>query len=76
MKLIIQAESMGLKAHVMGGIEHEAIKNILNAKGHFVMVAISIGLQGTLDGQDEAIVAREKSPRERKEDAYLNDQTL
>ena len=76
MKLIIQAESMGLKAHVMGGIEREAIKNILNAKGHFVMVAISIGQQGTLDGQEEAIVAREKSPRERKEDAYLIDQTL
>ena len=76
MKLIIQAESMGLKAHVMGGIEHESIKGILKADGHFVMVAISIGQQGTLDGQEDAIVAREKSPRERKEDAYLIDQTL
>ena len=71
MKLIIQSESMGLKAHVMGGIDHEAIKNILNAQDHFVMVAISIGMQGVLEGQEEAIVEREKSPRERKEDAYL-----
>ena len=76
MKLIIQAESMGLKAHVMGGIDHEAIKNILNANDHFVMVAISIGLQGTLDGQEEAIVTREKAPRERKGDAYLIKQSL
>ena len=76
MKLIIQAESMGLKAHVMGGIDHEAIKNILNANDHFVMVAISIGLQGTLDGQEEAIVTREKALRERKGDAYLIKQSL
>jgi nitroreductase len=74
MKLIIQAESMGLKAHVMGGIDHEGIKNILNAKDHFVMVAISIGLQGSLEGQEEAIVTREKAPRERKADAYLINQ--
>ena len=71
MKLIIQSESMGLKAHVMGGIDHEAIKNILNAQDHFVMVAISIGRQGVIEGQEEVIVEREKTPRERKEDAYL-----
>ena len=71
MKLIIQAESMGLKAHVMGGIDHEAIKNILGAENHFVMVAISIGAQGSTEGQEEAIVTREKAPRERKADAYL-----
>jgi nitroreductase len=76
MKLIIQAESMGLKAHVMGGIDHEGIKNILNAKNHFVMVVISIGLQGSLKGQEEAIVTREKAPRERKSDAYLINQTF
>jgi nitroreductase len=76
MKLIIQAESMGLKAHVMGGIDHEGIKNILNAKNHFVMVVISIGLQGSLEGQEEAIVTREKAPRERKSDAYLINQKL
>lgn len=76
MKLIIQAESMGLKAHVMGGIDHEAIKTILHAEDHFVMVAISIGLQGSVEGREEAIVTREKTPRERKSDAYLLNQTL
>ena len=74
MKLIIQAESMGLKAHVMGGIDHEAIKEILGAENHFVMVAISIGAQGSTEGQEEAIVTREKAPRERKADAYLINQ--
>ncbi len=76
MKLIIQAEAMGLKAHVMGGIDREVIKNILNAKNHFVMVSIAIGLQGNLVGQEDAIVIREKAPRERKADAYLINQTL
>jgi nitroreductase len=74
MKLIIQAESMGLKAHVMGGIDHEAIKEILGAENHFVMVAISIGSQGSTEGHEEAIITREKAPRERKADAYLINQ--
>lgn len=74
MKLIIQAESMGLKAHVMGGIDHEGIRKILNAADHFVMVAVSIGIQGSLEGQEEAIVTREQAPRERKTDAYLINQ--
>jgi nitroreductase len=76
MKLTIQAESMGLKAHVMGGIDHEAIKNILSADDHFVMVAIAIGHQGSVDGQEQTIVAREKAPRERKSDAYLINPSL
>ena len=76
MKLTMQAESMGLKAHVMGGINHALIGELLGAKDHFVMVAIAIGLQGTTEGQEDAIVAREKTPRERKADAYLIDQKL
>lgn len=76
MKLIMQAESMGLKAHVMGGINHNRIGEILGATDHFVMVAITVGKQASLEGQEEAIIAREKSPRERKADAYLIDQKL
>lgn len=76
MKLIMQAESMGLKAHVMGGINHELIAEILEAKDHFVMVAITVGKQGSLQGQDEAIINRETAPRVRKDDAYLINQKL
>ena len=76
MKLIMQAESMGLKAHVMGGINHELIAEILGAKDHFVMVAITVGKQGSLEGREEAIVTREKTPRARKDDAYLINQKL
>lgn len=76
MKLIIQSEEMGLKSHVMGGIDHQQIAEILNAKDHFVMVAITFGKQGSLEGQEEAIVTREQAPRQRREDAYLINQTL
>lgn len=76
MKLIIQAESMGLKAHVMGGIDHKLIAQLLGAQDHFVMVAIAIGKQGSTQGQEEAIVTREKAERERKEDAYLINQSF
>lgn len=76
MKLTLQAESMGLKAHVMGGVEKPIIEKILNATNHFVMSVIAIGQQGSTEGQEEAIVTREQTPRERREDAYLIDQAL
>ena len=76
MKLTLQAESMGLKAHVMGGVEKPVIEKILNCTNHFVMSVIAIGNQGSTEGQDEAIVTRERSPRERRTDAYLINQTL
>lgn len=76
MKLIIQAEEMGLKSHVMGGIDHLQIAEILDSTDHFVMVAITIGKQGSIEGQEEAIVTREQAPRQRREDAYLINQTL
>lgn len=76
MKFIIQSEAMGLKSHVMGGIDHAKIAEILSAKDHFVMVAIAVGKQAPLEGQEEAIVTREQTPRVRKEDAYLINETL
>ena len=76
MKLIMQSESMGLKSHVMGGIDRDKIAEILNATDHFVMVAIAIGKQAPLEGQDEAIITREQTPRVRKDDAYLINKVL
>jgi nitroreductase len=76
MKLTLQAESMGLKAHVMGGVDKPVIEKILNSSNHFVMSVIAIGQQGGTEGQDEAIITREKTPRERRTDAYLINQTL
>lgn len=76
MKLTIQAESMGLKAHIMGGVERTVIEKILNSSNHFVMSVIAIGKQGSIEGQEEAIITREQTPRERRADAYLIDQVL
>jgi hypothetical protein len=52
------------------------IEKILNSSNHFVMSVIAIGQQGSIEGQDEAIVTREQTPRERRTDAYLINQTL
>jgi len=76
MKLIMQAESMGLKAHVMTGIFPEEISKVINAQDHWVMSLIAIGKQDTTEGQEEAIVERENTPRERNADSYLINQTL
>lgn len=76
MKLTLQAESMGLKAHVMGGVDKSVIEQILGSTNHFVMSVIAIGRQGSTQGQDEAIVTREKAPRERRTDAYQINEAL
>jgi hypothetical protein len=60
----------------MGGVERSVIEEILNSSNHFVMSVIAIGKQGSTAGQDEAIVTREKAPRERRADAYQLNQTL
>jgi nitroreductase len=65
-QLAIQAEHMGLRAHYMGGILHEEIAKIVGATDHWVVVVITIGLQGELEGNEEAIIERETAVRNRK----------
>lgn len=65
-QLVLQAEHMGLRAHYMGGILREEIAQIIGATDHWVVVVITIGLQGDIEGSDEAIVERERATRTRK----------
>ncbi len=78
MQLVIQAESMGLKSHFMGGILPEEIATLLNVTEHWVVCVIAVGKQGSIEGASEELVARETSARSRlsSEDTYRINQTL
>ena len=77
-QLVTQVESMGLKAHFMGGIVPEKITELLNVSEHAVICVIALGKQGSTLGKDEAIVSREKAPRTRNSssDVYVIDSAL
>ena len=77
-QLVTQAESMGLKAHYMGGIVPEKIRADLNVWEHEVVCVIAVGKQGSIVGKDEAIVSRETAPRTRNNSSeiYVIDSTL
>lgn len=77
-QLALQAEHMGLRAHYMGGILHDEIAKVVGATDHWVVVVITIGLQGELEGNDAAIVERETAVRTRKPatDIYQIDKPL
>jgi len=77
-QMVIQAEALGLKSHYMGGIVHEAIADIVAADDHWVVCVIAIGYQGDLEGNEQAIIEREESERERKApaDVYRLDEAL
>lgn len=67
MQLVIQAQSMGLHSHFMGGILSEQIAQILNAKDHWVVCVIAIGKQGSIEGASDELTARETAARSRLE---------
>ena len=77
-QLVTQVESMGLKAHFMGGIVPEKIREDLKVAEHEVVCVIALGKQGSILGKDEAIVSRETAPRTRNNssDVYVIDSTL
>ena len=77
-QLVTQVESMGLKAHFMGGIVPEKITELLNVSEHAVICVIAIGKQGSTEGHEDAIVALERAARSRNNpsDIYLIDATL
>ena len=77
-QLVTQVESMGLKAHFMGGIVPEKITELLKVSEHAVVCVIAIGKQGSTEGHEDAIVVRERAPRTRNSssDVYLIDATL
>lgn len=67
-QLIIQAVSMGLFAHIMGGIDYQATRERLNIPAsHDILCGIAVGYQG--DGSDletESLRLRETETRTRK----------
>lgn len=67
MQLVIQAESMGLKSHFMGGIIQEEIAQVLSVKDHWVVCVITVGKQGSIEGISEELRARETAARSRVE---------
>lgn len=70
-QMVIQAESMGLRAHYMGGIVKDAIAELVGAEDQWVVCVITLGHQGDLEGHDAAIVERERTPRSRKDSASV-----
>ena len=70
-QLVTQVESMGLRAHYMGGIEHDALSITLNAVDRDVVCVIAIGKQGSLANQTEKLITRETTPRSRLEPSAI-----
>lgn len=65
MQMVLQAESMGLRSHFMGGILQDQILEILQANDFWVICVIAIGKQASIDGAAPEIVERELSVRSR-----------
>ncbi|MFP4557728.1 MAG: nitroreductase family protein [Bacteroidales bacterium] len=65
--LLIQAESMGLATHPMGGFDRDMARTILNLNVDYIPVAaIAVGVYGNFDSLSEENKKREIMPRERK----------
>ena len=66
-QLILQAESMGLRAHVMAGIERERIReDFQTPKDVQPIAALAVGFPGPMDNLDDDVRAKEELPRNRK----------
>lgn len=67
-QLVIQAQGLGLYAHVMGGVEHHAMQKALGYPENLaVLVVITLGVLAPADALDPAARDRELAPRTRLE---------
>ena len=66
-QMVLQAESMGLRSHYMGGIVHDEISSILGADEFWVVCVIAIGMQGNLESGTPETIEREQLKRTRKD---------
>lgn len=66
--LTLEATAQGLAAHQMGGFDHDAIRKALDIPDSYLLGSvIALGYQGEPeDLANEAMIAREVAPRERK----------
>jgi nitroreductase len=65
MQMVLEAESMGLRSHFMGGILHDQISAILGAEEFWVTCVVAIGKQASIDGALPELVDREVAVRSR-----------
>jgi nitroreductase len=72
MQLVLQAQSMGLHSHFMGGIIAPEIERILKVTNHWVVCVVGIGKQASTEGAEQELIDRETAPRTRlePEDVY------
>jgi hypothetical protein len=62
---------MGLKAHYMGGVNHEIVSDIVGANDRDVICVIAIGKQGTTENQSAEVVERELATRTRRDPSEI-----
>jgi nitroreductase len=65
-QVVFEAESMGLKAHYMGGVMHDEILKLVGVEDAWLTCVITIGLQGDVSNVSDELKQREAAPRERK----------
>lgn len=65
-QLVFEAESMGLKAHYMGGVMHDEILKLVGVDDAWLTCVITIGAQGDASNVSDELKQRESNPRERK----------
>jgi len=70
-QLVTQTEAMGLKAHYMGGINHDVVSDIVGAKNREVICVIAIGKQGTIENHSPELVEREVATRTRRDPSEI-----
>ena len=70
-QLVTQTEAMGLKAHYMGGINHDIVSGIVGAKDREIICVIAIGKQGIIDNQSPELVQREVASRTRRDPSEI-----
>jgi nitroreductase len=66
-QIVFQAESMGLRAHYMGGFVQDKAQEVLQVPDVWVVCIIAIGKQGDVSNQPESIQERERLVRDRKD---------
>lgn len=66
-QIVFQAETMGLKAHYMGGFTEADAQEVLQVPNVWIVNVMAIGKQGDVSVQSEPIQERERMVRVRKE---------
>ncbi len=64
--LLLQAQSMGIYGHIMGGFDRQGLKNALQISDELEPVTVvALGYQGSPDQLDEELRMKEYQPRKR-----------